>query len=171
MIFKLSALQTMCRVTISGVPQSISNFSSKLLKKAFYLFANLNINKKKKASPIRETTNLYDSQNDLHKKRSSGFICEFSANLLLTYTNKFILLCAFFVFSLTCLLRCAAEFSKFNKCAANLKRLRSTALAEDRNFSWVCRLQGQELELRCQGQGLQNVFSKPKTSSGTPSLL
>ena len=47
-VLKLSALQTMCRVTISSVPQSISNFSSKLLKKAFYLFANLNINKKKK---------------------------------------------------------------------------------------------------------------------------
>ena len=37
--------------------------------------------------------------------------------------------------------------------------------AEDRTFSRTCGAQGQGqgLELRCQGQGLQNVFSKTAT--------
>ena len=43
---------------------------------------------------------------------------------------------------------------------------------EARTFSTTCRLrgQGQRLELRGQGYGLQNVFSRPSKSSRTAAL-
>ena len=42
---------------------------------------------------------------------------------------------------------------------------------ENRAFLRNCRLRGQGLELRSQGQGFQNVFSRPRTLSRTPSLI
>ena len=43
--------------------------------------------------------------------------------------------------------------------------------SEDTVFSRTCRLPGQGLDLEGQGLGLQNVFSRPRTSSRTPLQL